>query len=198
MPINTTVSRANIVYLKRRPKLSDTPVIPTTTASNSLVLTAPNAVLAPEKPSKPTVSGKIALSFTEKPVVRLNKRQSAMGSLVITNAASFAWDTGLKSGEETPTQPNANIPAFGNRKVVEFYKNEVVLSLRYFAQLKRLIVAANSGIMEIKLYDGSTIVVDSDNGKNVIYISRINNILEIRLEKLTGTVAETFSVKSSL
>ncbi len=212
MPINSTADRSDIIYLKRRPKMGETPKVnpvaeqtftldlsnksePST--NSSLRLNSPTEV-GKTRPAKPELNGRVVLDLAENPVIRLNQRQSAIGSLEISNADSFAWDNGILSGVETATEHSSVMPIFANRKLIEFYQNKIILGLRHFQAIKRVIISTNSGIMEIKLYDGSSVIVDSNNGANVIYISRIKNVLEIRVEKLIGSVMETFSVTKSL
>lgn len=212
MPINSTADRSDIVYLKRRPKMGESPRATALSGSSFNLDLSNNAVVSTNSslrlnspteaetlvPAKPELSGRVVLDLVENPVIRLNARQSAIGSLEILNANSFAWDTGTFSGVETVSEHSSVMPVFANRKLIEFYKGEIIVGLRHFHALKRVIVSTNSGIMEIKLYDGSSLIVDSNNGANVVYISRIKNILEVRVEKLIGSVMETFSVTKSL
>lgn len=196
MVANLTASRSDLIYLKRRPKMGEIPR-ETPAARASFVLDSP-IVVAPLAPSKPVVLGRVILSLDSNPVVRLNKRQSAIGSLLISGAESFAWDTGTDAGMENLSGRNSPIPMFSNRKLVEFYQGEVAINLRHFREFKRIIVAATSGVMEMKLYDGSTVVADSNGGKTVIYIARVKDMIEIRVESLSQTLEETFSIHSNI
>lgn len=195
MPLNTTSPRKDIIFIKRRLRLGEQPVSsPVSTQRVSLRLNG-SQKKEPVIIQRPQVTGKVVLSL-DNPVVRLNVRQSAIGSLVITGAHEFAWDTGSVSGVETLTNPDMNIPRYGNRKLIEFYKNDCILGLRNFKNLKRVAIWGSTGKLIVKLLDNSEIFVDSDNGNNVLYLSRIGNQLELRFEEvINNDFASTFGFR---
>jgi len=163
-------------------------------------------------PKKPAVAGRIVLSAAN-PVVRFNARQSAIGSLRATGVDVFGWqsvdrDSGIVHNVPdgaTYTDHNGaprtastaiqhEVPSTGNRKLVEFYKDEVVVGLRHIRKLRRLILGANSGIITLILLDGANIVLDTEDGKNVAYLSVVGNEVEVRFEKLDSDIDTTFSI----
>lgn len=192
MPANTT--RTDVPYLRRRVKRGSVPE--PTAKSISLKLggnnddTSPSTgpqVIQPAStriPPLPSVDGKEVLTL-DNPVVALDRKQSAIGSLVISGAEAFAWETNdgfgnlvLKEGSESTA------PLFGNRRLAEFHKGEVVVGLRHFRNLRRLIAGTRMGLLKVRLYDGSEIVADGDGGNNALLVSRVGNHLEVRLEKI--------------
>jgi hypothetical protein len=151
-------------------------------------------------PTVPYFQKNIELTLDE-PVVRLDYRQSAIGSLTIDGAQAFAWETtdkmgGLEvlGGISTDIKP----PKYGNRQLVEFVDDTVVLGLRHFRQLRRLVIASQEDNLTVNLYGGSKIVIDSDDGNNVLLISRIDNELECRIEKVDSVnLLDVFGIKVS-
>lgn len=151
-------------------------------------------------PTVPYFQKNVELTLDE-PVVRFDYRQSAIGSMTIDGAQAFAWETtegmgGLEvnGGTSTDIKP----PAYGNRQLVEFVDDTVVLGLRHFRQLRRLVVASQEDNLTVNLYGGSKVVIDSDGGNNVLLISRIDNELECRIEKIdTVDLLDVFGIKVS-
>lgn len=232
MTVDLRSPRPDLVFMRRRLKAGET--LPTASVaasapvSHSLRLSAPDA---PVKPAYkvPGVNGRIVLD-EDNPVVRLNVRQSALGSLIGENVRVFGWETPdrvagiefapadeIDQAEVAPmgamfndwtehdrqirginpaTAVKNTVPSYGNRKLVDYYKGEFVYGLRYFKKLRRVAVGTRSGVITLKLLDGSSIVIDSDEGQNVVYISPIGNQLELRWERLTGTIGSTFSIPS--
>jgi hypothetical protein len=151
-------------------------------------------------PTVPYFQKNVELTLDE-PVVRFDYRQSAIGSLTIDGAQAFAWETtdkmgGLEvnGGISTDIKP----PKYGNRQLVEFVDDSVVLGLRHFRQLRRLVVASQEDNLTVNLYGGSKVVIDSDGGNNVLLISRIDNELECRIEKIDSVdLLDVFGIKVS-
>lgn len=197
MTVNLKSPRPDIVYLRRRLKVGEQLPTAQVSKNNFLKLNAPeDAVPVVEKPK---AQGRITLNL-EHPVVRLNTRQSAIGSIVIEGADNLGWEAQGQSGLVSAANPTANqAPSFGNRKLVEFYKSEVVIGLRHVNKLRRVIVGnSQGGVLKLELLDGAVILLDTENGKNVLTIYRLNNVLEIRAEKLeTDSISSTFSIVNS-
>jgi hypothetical protein len=151
-------------------------------------------------PTVPYFQKNVELTL-EEPVVRFDHRQSAIGSLTIDGAQAFAWETtdkmgGLEvnGGISTDIKPSK----YGNRQLAEFVDDTIVLGLRHFKQLRRLVVASQEDNLTVNLYGGSKVVIDSDGGNNVLLISRIDNELECRIEKIDSVdLLEVFGIKVS-
>jgi hypothetical protein len=253
MALNKSVSRPDIGYLRRRPKVGENPAIspspavatqteglslsrpdrvpqahtsapvttPAVSSGGGLSLKRPdqeNAAPASENnsrggtslamgakaqrvlPTVPYLRNNIELTLDE-PVVRFDYRQSAIGSLTVDGAQAFAWETtdkmgGLEvnGGISTDIKP----PKYGNRQLVEFVDDTVVLGLRHFSHLRRLVVASQEDNLTVNLYGGSKVVIDTEDGSNVLLISRIDNELECRIEKIDSVdLLDVFGIKVS-
>lgn len=150
-------------------------------------------------PTVPYFQKNVELTLDE-PVVRFDYRQSAIGSLTIDGAQAFAWETSEMGGLEVNGGTSTDIkpPSYGNRPLVEFVDDTVVLGLRHFRHLRRLVVASQEDNLTVNLYGGSKVVIDSDGGNNVLLISRIDNELECRIEKIdTVDLLDVFGIKVS-
>lgn len=149
---------------------------------------APNADLP--KLNTPVFHGNTEMSL-HNPVVRLDYRQSAIGSMVIRNAEAFSWEmddllSGLQvnSGQgSTAIEPRS----FKNRKIAEFVDSEIIINLRHGKSLRRFIAASTKDDLFIELYDGSEIFIPMERGKNAMLMYRVGNEFEIRLEHIEST-----------
>lgn len=192
------VSMGGGLSLKRPDRESSAPTS-ATSLRNSTSL-AMGAKAQRVLPTVPYFQKNVELTLDE-PVVRFDYRQSAIGSLTIDGAQAFAWETtdkmgGLEvnGGISTDIKP----PKYGNRQLVEFVDDSVVLGLRHFRQLRRLVVASQEDNLTVNLYGGSKVVIDSDGGNNVLLITRIDNELECRIEKIdTVDLLDVFGIKVS-
>jgi len=201
MTLNLTTPRPDIVYLRRRLKRGES--LPKTSTSSeatstSLFLAPPESENSFVLPEKPALESTTVLT-NENPVVRLDARQSAIGSIQFDNADHFGWESGKLSGMVYADDSNTNnMPSFSNRKLAEFYKGKLVLGLRHAKELRRIIVGASSGVMKMTMPNGNTVVTDTEDGYKVLHISRIGNILEIRMEILEeGGIPGTFSINTN-
>lgn len=138
----------------------------------------------------------------DKPAVRLDFRQSAIGSITITGPQAFAWEMQNKLGGimtidgkgDSPVEP----PLFGGRRIIEFHKGDVVIGIRHAARIRRAVFASHSTDLRVKLYDGSEIFMPSGAGDNVLLLSRIGHELEFRMEAIHSyDLLGVFSIKAS-
>lgn len=138
----------------------------------------------------------------DNPVVRLDFRQSGIGSLVIYGVQAFAWETkDMQGGLQVSLAENSSDidpPSFGNRPLAQFVGDEVVVGLRHAHKLRRMVLASQVSDLKLTMYDGSEIYMPSDGGNNVMLISRIGHELEVRMEKVDSLeIWEVFSIKLS-
>lgn len=198
-PVATpAVSMGGGLSLKRPDRETSAPASGNTSGSRTNL--AMGAKAQRVVPTVPYFQKNVELTLDE-PVVRFDYRQSAIGSLTIDGAQAFAWETtdkmgGLEvnGGISTDIKP----PKYGNRQLVEFVDDSVVLGLRHFRQLRRLVVASQEDNLTVNLYGGSKVVIDSDGGNNVLLISRIDNELECRIEKIDSVdLLDVFGIKVS-
>lgn len=192
--MTATKTRMDVPYLRRRLKKGELPpggAAATTSTSLKLGGSSNTGVSSPSQPvsripNLPSVEGKVILSL-EEPAVRLSRAQSAIGSLVINGAEAFAWEgTDGFGGLVLDNGTESAAPMFSNRKLVEFHKGDLVLGLRHFKNLRRLIVGTRHGLLRANLYDGAEIITDGGLGANALLISRVGNQLEFRLEKINS------------
>jgi hypothetical protein len=200
MAANLTSPRPDITYIKRRLKPGEqASAAPVKKVSLRLNLDAPGEEYDNSLPKKPQADGRVVLTL-EAPVVRLNARQSAIGSLTVSEAEVFGWQdkqhhSGIVSRVNNTPQMH-EVPVNANRKLAEFYEGKFVLGLRHIHQLRRLVIGGHDGILRLNLLDGTEISADTDGGKRALYLSVIGNEIEVRVEKLYGTIDETFSITS--
>lgn len=199
MALDFTTPRPEIVYLRRRLKAGESlePASKSSAsvgASTSLKLHAPDKQVTVILPDKPTLDSSFALS-AKTPVLRLNRFQSSIGSLLIEGANQFAWDVSGRFGiVRAGQQGESNVPSFGNRKLVEFYKGDVIIGLRHFQQLRRVILTGQGKIV-VKLPSGAEVSLNGDGEQNALYISRIKDVLEFRFEWVEeDSLSSTFSI----
>ncbi|MDP9905634.1 hypothetical protein [Arthrobacter bambusae] len=135
----------------------------------------------------PTLSEVRALDETN-PVVRLNERQSAIGSLLAAGPRSVAWeDEEFTTGALHVDGHSAGAPVktSGNRPLVGFHGTSGVVSLRHVRQLRRALIIAAEAPLTIGVFGGAAAAVvprNSEGDRSVLYISRIGPVLEIRVE----------------
>lgn len=166
MPFSRTAPRHEIGYLRRVPKLGETPRAPAPSAGPSLSLARPSQ---PERsePDVRRVQGRAVLS-RDAPTVTLDRRQSAIGSLAFELAGSgelsCAWE--LDDAEAGLVSRAAGVlvsPEFGRRPIVQLVERKVVVGLRHVRRLRRLLLLAgglpntNPSRLVGDLLDGGTI-----------------------------------------
>lgn len=138
----------------------------------------------------------------DKPAVRLDFRQSAIGSMVIAGPQAFAWEMQNRLGGIVTFDSKGNSPVepplVGGRRIIEFYKGNVIVGLRHASRIRRIVFASQTTDLRIKLYDGSEIFMPSEQGKNVLLLTRIGHELEFRMEAIHSyDLLGTFSIKAS-
>ncbi|GAB3272088.1 hypothetical protein GCM10027449_08360 [Sinomonas notoginsengisoli] len=123
-------------------------------------------------------------------VVRLNPRQSGIGSLFVTGARGTAWEgedrtTGAQSVHRE--QIGTPVPTAGNRPLVSFVNRDAVVVLRHVRMLRRALFIGAGGTMTVQTFDGSAIAVQGTLGprqRTVLTATRIGALLELRAESV--------------
>jgi hypothetical protein len=123
-------------------------------------------------------------------VVRLNPRQSGIGSLIVTGTRGVAWEgedrtTGAQSvhHEEIGTP----IPTAGNRPLVGYHGRDALVVLRHVRLLRRALFIAAGPPMTVQTFDGSGVAVQGTLGagqRTVLTAARIGSMLEVRAESV--------------
>ena len=269
MTVDLVKARPDLVFLRRRLKVGEVIASPVSasparkftdlsTGSNNIESATEERILIPTKPVVQPDRTKVLTP--QEPVVRLNARQSAIGSLVLSGVTEFGWQTmerhsGIvqrpvyamlgesakdkwgseielsdrytpttsrslrtqnlydgynqrinmvrrkdssgnvisSANEAEPSDQKYEVPSYGRRKLVEFTKEGLIVGLRHIEHIRRVVFASADKI-SVTLLDGGVINMDSEGGKRVLYMSRINNVLEFRSELLEGTIDETFAI----
>lgn len=217
MTANLTRPRPDIVYLRRRLKVGEQlPVVAQPTTTSSLRLNAPEEeelqiATLPKIPSAPLHG----VLDAKHPVMRLNRRQSAVGSLLIAHAAYAAWEfvdgtTGFlyadtasqqraqvvnrSTGQTKAPLPEIATTTRKNRAVVEFHKEFLVVSLRALKLVKRIIIVPQlNQNLQVGTLGGSDVTLPySDDA--ALYLSVVDSCVELRAEKYRGSIHETFRI----
>lgn len=124
------------------------------------------------------------------PIVRLNARQSGIGTLMVHGARSAAWeDIDGVTGAENAHGERAGVASqtAGNRKLVAFHDGSAAVTLRHVKRFRRAIFIAHDEPLVVSLFGEAALAVSpkAPDGKSlVLYISRIDNLLELRAEYL--------------
>lgn len=209
MVANLTNPRPDIVYLRRRLKKGETGTIEVPKASSvglklssgeSTSLESPNPTAAADISSVPNASGMTMLRQVND-AYRLNKRQSAIGSLIIGNAMVAGWElldgsSGYiyNQGVQVTESPETEPAKFNKQPLVQFHKDLLITSLRNVRNLKRLIVVPKTGeTLQAETIGGTGVVMDFEPF-TALYVSVIDSVLELRKEDFRGTLTETFNL----
>lgn len=132
--------------------------------------------------------GSIRELSEENPVVRLNARQSAIGSLLVVGSRSVAWeDHILTSGAQRADGQAAGTPVFtpGNRPLVGIQDGAGIVSLRHVAQVRRVLFISGERSQTVGVFDGAAVGVAARNAegyRSVLYLTRVAEILELRAD----------------
>lgn len=170
-------------------------------AGPTAVASAPTAVSPDTLPfPAPTIDDVRELGGTE-PVLRLNARESAVGSLIVSGADVAVWEdadrvTGLAhaSGDTAGTP----VTTSGNRPLVGFDEADALVSLRHIRELRRaLFVARGPHTIGVQIFDGATVTTarGDDSRMFVLYLLRIGNLLELRAEPVDRTASDDTILK---
>ena len=135
------------------------------------------------------------------PVLRLNARESAIGSLIVTGAASAVWeDDELVTGAGTPDGSTTGSPVTtpGNRPLVGFDDSDALVSLRHVRRLRRaLFVSRGTEPLGVQIFDGATVTVSPGDEKRmfVLYLLRIGGVIELRAEPVDRSASDESILK---
>lgn len=190
---------AEFTFLRTRRKPVAAIVEPrATTAALSRVKAAKEKVRPVRRPmgenlpklKSPIVRNNVELSLKH-PVVRLDNRQSAVGSIVIKGAQAFAWEdsTFLAGIQVRHGIGNSKIdpPLYGNRPLIGFVDEDIVVSLLHGKHIRRIVVASSTDDIYLNFYDGLQIFVPMNHGENALVMYRVGQEFELRLEHIQTT-----------
>lgn len=135
------------------------------------------------------------------PVLRLNPRESAVGSLIVSGVTSMVWEaTDLTTGWAAAdgTGGGSWVTTSGNRPLVGFDDTDALVTLRHVGELRRAIFFGDgSRPIGVQLFDGSHFTLTINDGPEVFALSviRVGRVLELRAEPLGrgATAASTLA-----
>jgi len=130
------------------------------------------------------------------PLVRLNPRQSAIGSLRISGAGAMAWEgadwvTGARTVDGLTA--GMDITTSGNRPLLDYVDDQAVVALRHIRKLRRALFIGRGGRpIIVRLYDGDSVAMPAtpEGDAIVLLLSRIGNVLELRADPLPPNVPD--------
>ena len=193
--------RAASAGLSLSPQTTGTATTATATKGTATTGTAPTAVSPDSLPfPAPTIDDVRELGGTE-PVLRLNARESAVGSLIVSGADVAVWEdadrvTGLaRASGDTAGTP---VTTSGNRPLVGFDEDDALVSLRHVQELRRaLFVARGPHTLGVQIFDGATVTTarGDDSRMFVLHLLRIGNLLELRAEPVDRTASDDTILK---
>ena len=122
------------------------------------------------------------------PVVRLNARQSAIGSLLVAGVRAVAWEdhqftTGAHHADGQRVGTAVVTP--GNRPLVGVQDGAGIMSLRHVRLLRRALFVAGETPLTVGVFDGAAAAVAARNDaglRSVFYVARVGAVLELRAE----------------
>lgn len=122
------------------------------------------------------------------PVVRVDRRRSAVGALRVSGATSVAWETvdgivGATTSDGRAAGRDVQTP--GNRPLVGFHDGDVVVALRHVRSLRRaLVMARGDDRAVVSLHDGTVLAVDAGDPETmtITALSVLDGELELRAE----------------
>ncbi|RFA16767.1 hypothetical protein B7R21_01225 [Subtercola boreus] len=172
----------------------------------------------PARPVRPSLPepfpappiGEVRELGPEHPVLRLDARRSAIGSLIVSGVHAIAWEsTDLVTGALTLTSggvDTAGTPVMtpGNRALVGFDDGDAIVALRHLRSLRRALFIGNgSEPIGVQLFDGShvsvavTFTASSEPGAggasgdrmSVLTLLRIGALIELRAEPVARALS---------
>jgi hypothetical protein len=128
----------------------------------------------------------------ETPLVRLDPRQSAIGSLIVGGATAIVWETvelvtGVATADGIDGTP---VTTPGNRPLLGFDGGDAILALRHVHLIRRALFVGTPGRpLTVQLFDGESFAAaDETGGAPVVSLLRIGSRLELRLEPLPAEI----------
>lgn len=124
----------------------------------------------------------------ETPVVRADRRRSAVGALRVSGATSTVWEStdGVVGGmAATGDRVGRAVSTPGNRPLVGFDDGDVLVALRHVRSLRRaLVMGRGDAQLVVSLHDGTTLAVEAGDADTttILAITVVDGELELRAE----------------
>ena len=126
----------------------------------------------------------------DRPLIRIDRRRSAVGTLVVTGASSVAWESAsLLTGAATVGGEitGSVVETSGNRPLVEFHDRAVLVTLRHVRELRRaLVIGRETDALGLRLGGGETLSVATGvpESLTILSILVVDGMLELRAEPI--------------
>ncbi|MET3919357.1 hypothetical protein [Arthrobacter sp. UYEF20] len=169
-------------------------------ATASATPTAATSPAAPSAGARPAAAARPARLFpapgigatrlldAQTPMIRLDARQSAIGSLLVTGATSAAWESSDRvTGAMTldGAVSGTSIKCSGNRPLVGYVDGTAVVALRHIRELRRaLFIGPLSAPLTAEIFDGGTVTLPAGGGelRYILSLTAIGGVIELRAE----------------
>ncbi|ROS62608.1 hypothetical protein EDF38_1720 [Frigoribacterium sp. PhB160] len=154
----------------------------------------PRRVVRPQPFVAPDLAGVRELG-AESPLVRLSPRRSAIGTLAVVGGVHAMWEStelvdgaAFASGE----RQGDSVVTSGNRPLVAFDGDEVLVTLRHVRELRRAHVVAGDGAwLRVDLPGDRTLAVDPPGPGERVALSLL--VVDGRLELRRVTLPDTLT-----
>ncbi|MBD8536582.1 hypothetical protein [Plantibacter sp. CFBP 13570] len=154
--------------------------------------TTPAAAPMTPQPFLAPTAEEVRVLDDETPLVRLDPRQSAIGSLIVGGATAIVWETvelvtGVATADGIDGTP---VTTPGNRPLLGFDGGDAILALRHVHLIRRALFVGTAGHpLTVQLFDGESFAAADDTGAPpVVSLLRIGSRLELRLEPLPAEI----------
>jgi hypothetical protein len=127
---------------------------------------------------------------TDRPLIRVDRRRSAVGTLVVSGASSVAWESAsLLTGAATVDGGllGSVVDTSGNRPLVGFHDGAVLITLRHVRELRRaLVIGRHTDALGLRFGGGETLSVATGVPKrlSILSILVVDGTLELRAEEV--------------
>lgn len=124
----------------------------------------------------------------DSPVVRVDRRRSAVGTLVVSGCTSTVWESVDRVvGAATVDGGSAGraVQTSGNRPLVGFEDGRALVALRHVRSLRRaLFIGRGADRLTVALHDGTTFAVDpgTSDTMTILALSVVDGEVELRAE----------------
>ncbi len=122
------------------------------------------------------------------PMLRLNARQSGIGTLIVTGASAITWESSAHTtGALTADGHFAGTPVetSGNRPLVGYSGRDALVTLRHIRELRRaLFIGRGPASLGVQIFDGASVSLPPRDGHRMFILSllRVDNLIEMRAE----------------
>ncbi len=135
------------------------------------------------------------------PMIRLDARQSGIGTLIVTGSTAIAWEadghaqgayiTGAltRDGNFAGTA----VGTAGNRPLAGYLEGEALVPLRHLQELRRaLFIGRGPEPLGMQIFDGAAATLPSPNGNTMFILAllRVDNLIELRAEPVPAGMTD--------